>query len=218
MRTRYYYRFNEILPIYTGSFPSTDKYYPITENKGIHWLISQLLTDSTIDTESDDAITKQLMKHIWLNLKDKFVCYLDIEHPAWEHPDKPEAGRYASDEVFEMMDELGTNFWSCYMDTRDYFTNLINVYNSELENLMNPVVTTTASNGESRFNDTPQNLPVNNAYAADNYTTNITKSESGSTISSDNMTKMARIDELQKMLRNLFADWAFEFSKMVVGE
>ena len=218
MKTRFYYNFYEMLPVYTGYFPETNKYYPITAAKGIHWLISQLLADNTILTDSDTAITIELLKHVWLNLKDKYVAYMDIEHPCWEQPEKPAGGRYASEEFFAMMDELGTNVWSIYIDTRDYFVNLINVYNSELEHLMNPVTTTTSSNGETRFNDTPQHLPVNNGYAEDNYTTNITKSESGSTISSDNMTKMARIDELQKMLRNLYADWAFEFNKLIVGE
>ena len=82
----------------------------------------------------------------------------------------------------------------------------------------NNSTTTASGNNETRFNDTPQNTLASGTYADDNYATNVTKANSGSSVQVYGMSKMARIDEIQRMLRNLYGDWAFEFNKLIVGE
>lgn len=194
--------------------------------------------------QTDDATTIELFKHIWLNLKDKNVLYIDVEHPRWETPARPELYHWfhigLSDGAYEyvcnpnIVRELGDTFWSLFIDTKDYYIPLISMYNSELNNLLNPITTTVANNStttasgnnETRFNDTPQNTLANGEYADDNFATNVTSAESGSSVQvysgsttqNDGMSKMARIDEIQRMLRNLYGDWAFEFNKLIVGE
>lgn len=185
-----------------GALHTFDRYYPMTKEYGINWLISQLTGYN--HGEVDTAITKKLLEHIWLNLYNKNVAYLDIKHPRWEQPEKP----YSGDDYQEMCEELGNDIWSIYRDTKDRYEKLIGIYEDELDNLMNPM----ESNSETRFNDTPQNAVVDSdTYAADNYTTTITSTKA----STDLTSKMNRIDEVQRLLKNLYSDWAFEFNKLI---
>lgn len=188
-----------------------DRYAPINQEEGIYWLIKQL-TGETVGEDTD--ITKNLLIHIWLNLYDKNVGYVDIKHPRWEQPSKP----YAGNDYTSMKREFGNSIWSIYIDTKDYYETLIAMYNSELENLLNGVTTVTDGNGSTRFNDTPQNTPTTGGYAEDNYSTNVTTNNNTVTVTSDLNTKMARIDEVQRLLKNLYADWAFEFNKLILED
>lgn len=199
----------------SGILHTFNRYYPIAKEYGINWLIGQLTSTGT--GEEDTDITKKLLEHIWLNLYDKNVGYVDVVHPRWEHPEKP----FDSDDYLEMRQELGNSIWSIYIDTRDYYEKLITMYENELEDLeefLGPLTTTSTNNAETRFNDTPQNTLANGTYADDNFATNVTKSNGGSTVTAEVATKMARLNEVQGMLRNLYADWAFEFNKLIVGE
>ena len=204
-----------------------DRYAPINQNLGLYWLIEEL---TGIEMAEDTDVTTQLLAHIWFNLYDKNVGYVDVQHPDWEQPSKP----YTGTDYIEMKHELGNSILSLYIDTKDYYETLIGIYEDELEHLMSPVEnktivsgTNTASNsGNTRFNDTPQNVPVDDGYAEDNYTTNVTKINNSatntisntSTNTNDLTSKMNRIDEVQRLLKNLYADWAFEFNKLIVGE
>lgn len=197
-----------------GPFYFWNRYAPIDNQNGIIWLIEQL-TDRTSLIPTDTAITKELLKHIWLNLYDKNVGYVDVVHPRWENPSKP----FSGEAYINMRHELGNNIWSIYIDTKDRYETLINMYNSELEGLLDGVKTVTDGDGTVRFNDVPQNAETTSGqYANDNYSTNVTTNKNTITVTSDINTKMARIDEVQRLLKNLYADWAFEFDKLIVGE
>lgn len=197
-----------------GPFNLWNRYAPIDNQNGIIWLIEQL-TNRTFLIPTDTDITKNLLKHVWLNLYDKNVGYVDVVHPRWKHPSKP----YGTADYVSMKQELGNSIWSIYIDTKDRYETLINMYNSELENLLNGVNTTTTGNGSTRFNDTPQNAETTpGQYANDNYSTNVTTTDNTVTVTSDVNTKMARIDEIQRLLRDLYADWAFEFNKLILED
>ena len=189
-----------------------DRYAPITQELGIYWLINALTGESTGE---DTDITKKLLKHIWLNLYDKNVGYVDVIHPRWEQPNKPLSGT----DYTSMKRELGNSIWSIYIDTKDRYETLIGMYDSELENLLADVTTTTTGNGSTRFNDTPQNAETTpGQYANDNYSTNVTTNDNTVTVTSNVTTKMARIDEIQRLLRDLYADWAFEFNRLILED
>lgn len=185
-----------------GIIMTFDRYYPITKEYGINWLITELTGYNHGEVDTD--ITKKLLEHIWLNLYNKNVAYLDIKHQRWEQPEKP----YSGDDYTEMCQDLGNEIWSIYRDTKDRYEKLIGIYEDELDNLMKPM----ESASETRFNDTPQNAVVSpEAFAADNYTTTITNTKA----STDLTSKMNRIDEVQRLLKNLYSDWAFEFNKLI---
>lgn len=196
----------------SGLLHTFNRYYPIAKDYGINWLIGALTSSST--GETDTAITKKLLHHIWLNLYDKNVGYVDVVHPRWEHPEKP----FDGDDFVSMREELGNSIWSIYIDTKDRYETLINMYNSELTNLLNGVATTTTGNGSTRFNDTPQNTPTSGGYATDDYSTNVTSTNNTVTVTSDVNTKMARIDEIQRLLKDLYADWAVEFNRLILED
>lgn len=202
-----------------GTLETWNAYAPIINENGINWLINNLCEQNVSGSlEEDTDITKELLKHIWLNLYNKNVGYVDIEHPVWENPSRPTSGN----DWEEMKHDLGNAIWSIYTDTRKYYETIIGMYQDELNTLLDPVQSKTISSGtgDTRFNDTPQNAPVDDGYAADNYTTNITKTTTGSTITTTNdlTTKMNRINEVQNMLKDLYADWAFKFNQLIVGE
>ena len=94
------------------------------------------------------------------------------------------------------------------MQTYDRYSKLLDVYTSELSKLLDGVKTTT--NGIGIFNDTPQNIQTTeDDFTGDNHISNASKSSA--VAESDVDTKMARIDEIQRKLRNIWKDWLDEF-------
>lgn len=198
MKTRFYYTLNEI----TGISDRTINY---GDTKiGVYAFASYLLQyDNPIATDND--ISKELMKHIWLNLSERNVIYIDRRHWAFEHIDRPEMNDFTEEDAEKIYD-FAQSMLSIYEDTKQYYETLIPLYESEKSKLMNDI------QSQTRFNDTPQNAQVLDGYAADNYSTNVTTTKTELT------TKMNRLNEVQTMLRNLYGDWAFEFNKLVLDD
>lgn len=207
MISRIYYTLSELLNHDVYIINYNDNEY------GVEDIVGDLLDVADLPVSS--SISMKLMAHIWANISMKDVLYVDICHPRWKHVDKEDVD---PDELDKEKKLLGQAMWSLYIDTKDRYERLINIYNDELDDLMLPVTTITDGDGETRFNDTPQNFPNAEGYAEDNYTTNVTKAKNKVTVSNDLTSKMNRINEVQTMLRNLYADWAFEFNKLIVGE
>lgn len=180
-------------------------------NWGVETLVSQLNIGSGDQFENSDSISKELMKHIWPNISHRLVLCLEVKHPSWVVVNKDNIADFVSNDEYQYEKNLlGQSIWSLYIDTQQRYRALINIYTNELNDLLRQVET----DSETRFNDTPQNLPVSDGYAADNYTTTITSSK----VKSDGTSVMNRIDEVQQKLRDVYADWAFEFNKLVLGE
>lgn len=200
--TKFYYSLSELL---------NDDRYIINLGgetaKGIEDIIDTLYANIEGSLPTADSVSQKLLSYIWNNISHKNVLSIDIKHPVWEPVSKADI---SEDDLDEAKAELAQTIWSIYQDTQDRFRALINIYNDELNDLLKPVSTTS----ETRFNDTPQNLPVSDSYAADNYTTTITSSK----VKSDGTSVMNRIDEVQQKLRDVYADWAFEFNKLVMED
>lgn len=209
MISRFYYTLDEL----TGNNYDS---FVLSSDVGFYEICSYLLGKNPA-IAVDDAYTKKLMYHIWLNLSQKYLLDLDVEHPRWENVEKKAFDEFGPDEMY-YVHCLGQNMLSIFEDTKDRYLTLIQMYEDELDDLLDGVRTVTDGDGETRFNDTPQNFPNAEGYAEDNYTTNVTKAKNTVTVTSDVNTKMARIDEVHRLLRNLYADWAFEFNKLIVGE
>lgn len=178
---------------------------------GVEETVSNIMTAAGDMFESSDNISKQLMAHIWANISHKNVLCLEVKHPRWVYVNKDNITDFISnDEAQYEARLLGQSIWSIYIDTQERYRALIGIYNNELNDLMKQVET----DSETRFNDTPQNLPVSDGYAADNYTTTITSSK----VKSDGTSVINRIDEVQQKLRDVYADWAFQFNKLVMED
>lgn len=174
---------------------------------GIEDIVDTLYANIEGNIGTSDSVSQKLLSYIWNNISHRNVVSIDVVHPYWEQVSKEDV---SEDDLEEAKAELAQVIWSIYQDTQDRYRTLIDIYNDELDSLLDQIKT----NSETRFNDTPQNLPVNDGYAADNYTTTITTSNAAT----DGTSKINRIDEIQQKLKDLFADWAFEFNKLVLGE
>lgn len=93
--------------------------------------------------------------------------------------------------------------------TKDYYLTLLNIYNNQKNNLLNQVKS--ISTNTTRFNDTPQN---GGEFENDNHTSEFTKVNNS--IESDVNTMMYRINEIQKLYRNVMKDWVDEFEKLFI--
>lgn len=203
MTTKIYFTLKELL--------NDDRFIiNLTNNKkGIEDIIDSLYVDIEGSLPASDTISQELLSHVWANMSDKYVLSFDVVHPRWVNVDK-ESYDIPETEWDNSRARLAQSIWSIYIDTQDKYRTLINLYNDELDNLLNPIDTSS----ETRFNDTPQNILNAGEYADDNFSTTVTKSK----VSTDGSSKMNRINEIYDMLRNLYADWAFEFNKLVIGE
>ena len=65
------------------------------------------------------------------------------------------------------------------------------------------------SSSTSRFNDTPQN---SGDFSDDNHTSTVTKTENSSNVS----TMMARLNEIEDNIKQLYIDWSNEFRKFII--
>ena len=93
--------------------------------------------------------------------------------------------------------------------TKDYYLTLLNIYNNQKNNLLSQVKS--ISTNTTRFNDTPQN---GGEFVDDNHTSEFTKVNNS--IESDVNTMMYRINEIQKLYRNVMKDWVDEFEKLFI--
>lgn len=93
--------------------------------------------------------------------------------------------------------------------TKDYYLTLLNIYNNQKNNLLNQVKS--ISTNTTRFNDTPQN---GGEFEDDRHTSEFTKVNNS--IESDVNTMMYRINEIQKLYRNVMKDWVDEFEKLFI--
>lgn len=123
-----------------------------------------------------------------------------------------ENGAYTN-EFNDKLNLLRSRFTSIFVETSDRYMNLLKIYKNELSALLDKVKT--KSSGVGKFNDTPQNEIVNGDEFGDGgHISNITKSENETETDFD--TKMGRIDEIQRKLKNILREWTDEFSGLFI--
>lgn len=115
-------------------------------------------------------------------------------------------GFFESEPVIESsdIDRISRQFQNILNLTSQRYLVLLQEFNKYNDNPTGKIEAT--SSGTTKFNDTPQ---MDGDYVGDNYTTNITRSES--TTTSDSGSIMTRLDELYKNWKNILKDWTSEF-------
>ena len=78
-----------------------------------------------------------------------------------------------------------------------------------LENNKNKLLDDVKSSSTSRFNDTPQN---SGDFSDDAHTSTVTKTENSSNVG----TMMARLNEIEDNIKQLYIDWSNEFRKFII--
>lgn len=113
----------------------------------------------------------------------------------------------------EECDEFITKVVMVIQATYERYSKLLDVYASEKSKLLDGVKIKTSGTGQ--FNDTPQNVQtIAEAFGDNSHVSNITKSDQESV--SDVETKMRRIDEIDRMFRNVIHDWSNEFEDLFI--
>lgn len=170
------------------------------------------IAPSTYSSSFDD-----ILQAIYNRYKDEFFIAYRKDYTPWDEslPDITDS---------EVQDILLKQMWILlnYIDkTSPKYRKLLALYTSAEDKLLDKLQTIVDAdadtNGTSRFNDTPQNPAEEDEFAEDDYTTNLTKSnshsESGSTTSYDEGTIMSRLDEIHRLYQNVMERWVGEFEK-----
>lgn len=100
------------------------------------------------------------------------------------------------DEAEDAYKEFTRKFLYILNTSYDKYKKMLEIYESEKNNLMKGVSVTS----ESKFNDTPQDVQGIYDWSTDDHLTNVTKS----TTTADSATVIARIDEIDRLLKDYY--------------
>lgn len=197
--TRYYYGLTDF--VHSQLFDYT---------AGIFSFVGWVLTESEISdkplstfTSMDGSHTKagtMFRDYLIPEFMDSFIMYIDVESNPWEEPVEP-----TEEELYEAAGPLFAKIYRWALESCEKYELLISEYESAKTKLMDKL----SSDSLTLFNDTPQ---AGGDFTTDNYVTNATKVTSSTEVA----TPIERLREIQQKIRNLYADWADEFSKYVI--
>lgn len=135
-----------------------------------------------------------LLHKVWMYIlakhENEFIGWGDIENPTLTEA-----------RANETIQTFFRNITYRMAETYPRYAQLLKVYTDEKDNLMADIKSTT------RFNDTPQ---LADSYADDRHATNFTE------YNNQYASKIARIDEIDRLYRNLMGEWVDEFTKFFV--
>ena len=141
-------------------------------------------------TEAAEAYTC-FANYIWPRFYQEAIIYVD------------------SDEDTTFVDKFCTtmigNIFSFWQSSMDKYVMLI----QNLENNKAKLLDDVKSSSISRFNDTPQN---SGDFSDDQHTSTVTKTENSSNVG----TMMARLNEIEDNIKQLYIDWSNEFRKFII--
>ena len=130
-------------------------------------------------------------KYIWPRFYNEAIIYADLD----KNEDFVE--KFARTKIGEIM--------SWWISSIDKYSLLI----QNLEANKNKLLDDVKSVSISRFNDTPQN---SGDFSDDQHTSTVTKTENSSNVS----TMMARLNEIEDNIKQLYIDWSNEFRKFII--
>lgn len=119
---------------------------------------------------------------------------------------------YAYDDSEESRERVCADFWRKFLfvlnTSYDKYAKLIELNESIKDNLMDSIHSST----ENKFNDTPQNVQGEYDWSTDDHLTNVQRAS----VDTDGATKIARLDEVQKLLKDFYDEWAKEFERLFI--
>lgn len=144
--------------------------------------------------------------YLWPEFYESPIFYVDVESAPWfgEEGEEPEL-----EDVIEQIDPLLGRLHRWYVESKERYVYLIGKLEAIKANLLARVESVTTSQVKS--SDTPQisTDPFDLEYVS-------RADQSTVTLASDISTPIERFREVQEKLRNLYADWANEFSQFVI--
>lgn len=110
------------------------------------------------------------------------------------------------------MKQKGDEFISILNQTFPRYARILEIYDEQSQYLMNAV----KQEREllHKYNDTPQTTGISDPFDSDSHLTDASKDVEK--LSNDLMTKMARLDEIERLWKNVFVEWAREFDRLFI--
>ena len=190
---RTYYTLDDIR-IEIGISPTTKGPYAM-QKSAFSTFLNTCLTEAGFDAApyfSDTAESVNcFQKYIWPRFYQEAIIYADLD----KNEDFVE--KFARTKVGEIM--------SWWISSIDKYSLLI----QNLEANKNKLLDDVKSASISRFNDTPQN---SGDFSDDQHTSTVTKTENSSNVG----TMMARLNEIEDNIKQLYIDWSNEFRKFII--
>lgn len=205
---RYYYTFKEALSLYT--------YFKIYVNgvntaydvpMGLSEVIASMIPNAEVTgiLSFEDATTRTLFtNYIWPEFQNATIAYIDKERSYWEEETEP-----TLNDMRDWFTEHGPIWLRWLRESKERYEPLITSFETIKDSLLGRVESVTTAQVKS--SDTPQieTDPFDLEYVS-------RADQSTTTLSSDVNTPIERFREVQEKLRNLYADWANEFSRFVL--
>ena len=191
---RTYYTLDDIRKTLGGSYVEKKGPYSLN-NKTFSEFLNDCLWKAGLSlrqglADSSEATTC-FIDHIWPRFYQEFVIYIDSD----ETEDFTE--KFARTKVGQIM--------SWWQSSSEKYSLLIQNLTANKSKLLDDV----KSASISRFNDTPQN---SGDFSDDQHTSTVTKTENSSNVG----TMMARLNEIEDNIKQLYMDWSNEFRKFII--
>lgn len=172
--------------------------------------VQSIVSDYCASATTLDAKFEQVLDVLYDGYYDWFIGFKD----KFFNPSDPESCTVLTNDDYL---EIGVKFIRklsvIYNLTESKYLYLLNLYGAQKANLMNQLSVVQSTLGDHRVNDTPQNGGV---FTNDEHTSVYEANSSTVTTSSDPMTIMARIDEIQNKYMNVLKAWCNEFSSLFI--
>lgn len=193
---RTYYTLDDIRKALGGNYAKGEGPYSITDtNLSFSSFIRTCLYTANFAvpqalTETNEALTC-FKSYIWPRFYQEFVIYTD------------------SDEIENFVEKFCSTkagqIMAWWQSSSEKYSLLIQNLTANKTKLLDDV----KSASISRFNDTPQN---SGDFSDDQHASTVTKTENSSNVA----TMMARLNEIEDNIKQLYIDWSNEFRKFII--
>ena len=164
-------------------------------NKSFSEFLNDCLKKADLSFRQDLADSSEASKcfhdYVWPRFYQETIIYVDSD----ESEDLVE--KFAKTKVGQI--------FAWWLSSSEKYSMLIQNLTANKSKLLDDV----KSSSISRFNDTPQN---SGDFSDDNHTSTVTKTENSSNVS----TMMARLNEIEDNIKQLYIDWSNEFRKFII--
>ena len=192
---RTYYNLDDIRKKLDGYKYADGPYLMLSLDKTLSSFLNSCLRKSSFSTfESNTETTESqtcFRNYVWPRLYQEAIIYVD------------------SDESEDFMKKFcrtkAGQIFSWWQSSTEKYSLLIQNLTANKNKLLDDV----KSASISRFNDTPQN---SGDFSDDNHTSTVTKTENSSNVG----TMMARLNEIEDNIKQLYIDWSNEFRKFII--
>lgn len=190
---RTYYTLDEIRKELGSPYDSGEGPYSLI-NESFNGFINGCLKKvgyNTVSFNDTQESYECFRKYLWPRFYQEAIIYVDSDE------DEDFIKKFCRTKVGQIM--------AWWISSTEKYSMLIQNLTNNKQKLLDDVKSTSIS----RFNDTPQN---SGDFSDDQHTSTVTKTENSSNVG----TMMARLNEIEDNIKQLYIDWSNEFRKFII--